>query len=97
MTKGKNVELDGDIFSSNSTQGASSSEGNHKIFRFSLKVETQNPTSRGNIYAKVNDEQQKDPACVTRHFFPLHNGELSQVLMSMLTECTGGDPLTESH
>lgn len=94
----KDVELDRDIFSSNSTQGASSNEGNHKIFGFSLKVDTRNLTSRGNLLnAKVNDEQQKDPACVTRHFFPLHNGEPSQVLMSMPTECTGGDPLTESH
>lgn len=92
----KAVELDGDVLSSNSTQVPRSNEGNHKIFGFSLKIETQNLTSRGNLLnVKANDEQQKDPACVTRHFFPLHNGQPSEVLMP--TECTGGNPFTESH
>lgn len=92
----KAMELDADVISSNSTQVPPSNEGNHKIFGFSLKIETRNLISRGNLLnAIANDEQQKDPACVTRHFFPLHNGEASQVLMP--TECTGGNPFIESH
>lgn len=92
----KAVELDGDVISSNSRQVPPSNEGNHKIFGFSLKIEAPNLISRGNLLnATGNDEQQKDPACVTRHFFPLQNGEPSQVLMP--TECTGGNPIIESH